>query len=64
VSVRLPNRPVGEAISAFGRVDSIVNNAQSFAPHLTVDEIPEEYIRTNFESGFMGSLQFMQVAFP
>ena len=58
------NRAVSEAVSRFGRLDTLVNNAHTFAPLFSVEETPEADFRTHMESGFYGTLYFMQAAFP
>jgi NAD(P)-dependent dehydrogenase (short-subunit alcohol dehydrogenase family) len=58
------DRAVKEAISAFGRLDVVVNNAHSFTLHVGVEKIAEEHMRTQLETALIGSLQFMQAAFP
>lgn len=58
------NRAVAEAISAFGRLDLLVNNAHTFSSYFDLDETPEDNFRTHMESGFFGTLYFMQAAFP
>ncbi len=58
------NRAVSEALSRFGRLDVLVNNAHTFAPLFSVEETPEADFRTHMESGFYGTLYFMQAAFP
>jgi NAD(P)-dependent dehydrogenase (short-subunit alcohol dehydrogenase family) len=58
-------RAAAEAESAFGRADILVNNAHSFTnPHYSVEETPEEFYRIHMESGFFGTLYFMQELFP
>jgi NAD(P)-dependent dehydrogenase (short-subunit alcohol dehydrogenase family) len=57
-------RAIAEAVSAYGRLDVVINNAHSFTPNLPLDETPEADMRTHFESGFMGTFYFMQAAFP
>ncbi|HWA66495.1 MAG TPA: SDR family oxidoreductase [Mycobacteriales bacterium] len=58
---------IGAAVAAtldrFGRIDGLVNNAQmvSLGPVL---EITEADARRTWESGFLGSLWFMQAAHP
>ena len=58
------HRAVSEAVSRFGRLDTLVNNAHTFAPLLSVEETPEADFRSHMESGFYGTLYFMQAAFP
>jgi NAD(P)-dependent dehydrogenase (short-subunit alcohol dehydrogenase family) len=57
-------RTVSEAMSAYGRVDILVNNAQTFTDMAPVETIPEENLRINFDTGVIGALQLMQCAFP
>ena len=54
---------VRAALERFGRLDGLVNNAQmvSLGPVL---EITEKDARRTWESGFLGSLWFMQAAYP
>lgn len=55
---------VAEAVSAYGRLDILVNCAQTYTDAMPVETILEENLRINFESGVIGSLQLMQFAFP
>jgi NAD(P)-dependent dehydrogenase (short-subunit alcohol dehydrogenase family) len=58
-------RVVVAAISMWGRVDVVVNNAHTFTNYLALeDEKLEDNIRVDMESAFIGSLQMMQCAFP
>jgi NAD(P)-dependent dehydrogenase (short-subunit alcohol dehydrogenase family) len=54
---------VTAALERFERIDGVVNNAQmvSLGPVL---EITEKAARRTWESGFLGSLWFMQAAYP
>lgn len=54
---------VAAATSEFGRLDAVVNNAQQVALG-PVLEVTEGDARRTWESGFLGSLYFMQAAFP
>jgi NAD(P)-dependent dehydrogenase (short-subunit alcohol dehydrogenase family) len=54
---------VAAAIARFGRIDGVVNNAQMVALG-PVLEITEVDARRTWESGFLGSLWFMQAAYP
>lgn len=47
----------------FGRLDGLVNNAQMVALGPVLD-ITEKDARRTWESGFLGSLWFMQAAYP
>jgi NAD(P)-dependent dehydrogenase (short-subunit alcohol dehydrogenase family) len=55
---------VAEAVDAFGRLDILVNNAHTFTPHASMEEIPEEDFRLELDTGFFGTVHFMQAAFP
>lgn len=58
-------RTVAEAISAWGRVDVLVNNAHTFTDFLPLED-PKmaANVRIDMESAFIGSLQLMQLCFP
>jgi NAD(P)-dependent dehydrogenase (short-subunit alcohol dehydrogenase family) len=56
-------RAVSEAISAFGRLDIVVNNAHSFTPTLPLEDTPIEDFRTHMDSGYLGAVYFMRAAF-
>jgi NAD(P)-dependent dehydrogenase (short-subunit alcohol dehydrogenase family) len=58
-------KTVAEAISRWGRVDVLVNNAHTFTDFLPVED-PKmvDNVRIDLESAFIGSLQLMQQAFP
>jgi NAD(P)-dependent dehydrogenase (short-subunit alcohol dehydrogenase family) len=58
-------KAVDEAISAWGRIDVIVNNAHTFTDYLAIEDPKlEDNIRIDMDSAFIGSLQMMQCAFP
>jgi NAD(P)-dependent dehydrogenase (short-subunit alcohol dehydrogenase family) len=58
-------KTVGTAISAFGRLDVLVNNAHSFTDFMPLENPKlEDNIRVDMDSAFIGSLQLMQCAFP
>jgi NAD(P)-dependent dehydrogenase (short-subunit alcohol dehydrogenase family) len=54
---------VAAALETFGRIDGLVNNAQMVALG-PVLEITEKDARRTWESGYLGSLWFMQAAYP
>jgi NAD(P)-dependent dehydrogenase (short-subunit alcohol dehydrogenase family) len=51
-------------IEKFGHLDVLVNNAQSSAPGLEFEKIDDATIAMTIESGFLGTLYFMQASFP
>lgn len=56
---------VNRAISEWGRVDTLVNNAHTFTDYLALEDPKmEENCRTDFQSSFFGSLQLMQLCHP
>jgi NAD(P)-dependent dehydrogenase (short-subunit alcohol dehydrogenase family) len=57
------NATVAATLETFGRIDGLVNNAQMVALG-PVLEITEKDARRTWESGFLGSLWFMQAAYP
>jgi hypothetical protein len=54
---------VAATLDRFGRIDGVVNNAQMVALG-PVLEITEKDARRTWESGFLGSVWFMQAAHP
>ncbi|HTZ71182.1 MAG TPA: SDR family NAD(P)-dependent oxidoreductase [Acetobacteraceae bacterium] len=57
-------RAVAAAAAQFGRLDILVNNAQSSSPGVPFEEMDDATIRLTIESGLFGTLQHMQAAFP
>lgn len=59
------SKVVDRAISEWGRVDTLVNNAHSFTDYLPLEDPKmEENCMIDFQSAFFGSLQFMQLCHP
>ncbi len=58
-------KTVDLAISEWGRVDILVNNAHSFTDYLPLSEANmEDNCKIDFQSAFFGSLQLMQLCYP
>jgi NAD(P)-dependent dehydrogenase (short-subunit alcohol dehydrogenase family) len=57
-------RAVQAAIDAYGRLDVLVNNAQSTRNGVKIEDIDESLLKLTFGSGFLGTLNHMQAAFP
>ena len=57
-------RAVQLALDRFGRLDILVNNAQSSKPGTPLEETDDETIRLTVESGLYGTIHHMQAAFP
>lgn len=56
---------VNRAISEWGRVDGLVNNAHTFTDYLALEDPKmEENCMVDFQSAFFGSLQLMQLCHP
>lgn len=58
------NETVAATIARFGRLDILVNNAQSSTPGLALENIDDETIALTLESGLLGTLYYMQASFP
>ncbi|MET0587961.1 MAG: SDR family oxidoreductase [Novosphingobium sp.] len=57
------NRTIGAAVERFGRIDILVNNAQT-TRQAGVESITDESIALTFGSGLFGTLFHMQGAYP
>lgn len=58
------DKTVAEAIERFGRIDILVNNAQSSKPGVPLEQVDDETFALSLESGLMGTFYFMQAVFP
>ncbi len=56
-------RMVAETVDAFGRLDALVNNAQSSVQRMLA-ETSDDDVMLAFRSGALGTLYTMQAAFP
>jgi len=57
-------RIVADAVGRFGRLDVLVNNAQSFAPYTPLEQVTDEQLDLVLRTGPKGTLWAMQAAFP
>ena len=57
------DRTIASAVEQFGRLDILVNNAQSTG-QAKVEEITDELVSLTLGSGLLGTLYHMQAAFP
>jgi NAD(P)-dependent dehydrogenase (short-subunit alcohol dehydrogenase family) len=58
-------KTVDQAVSSWGRIDILANNAHTFTDYMAIDNPKlEDNIRVDMESAFIGSLQLMQGVFP
>ena len=55
---------VKATVDTYGTVDVVVNNAQAIVPSAPVEETTYENMLKAWESGVIGSLNYMQAAFP
>ena len=55
---------VKATIEAYGTVDVVVNNGQAIVPSAPVEETSYDNMLKAWESGVIGSLNYMQAAFP
>lgn len=55
---------VAATIDRFGRIDILVNNAQRILDMHPLETWTEEEMRTVWESGYLGTWNFMQACFP
>lgn len=58
------NHVAAEAMKAFGRIDILVNAAQSSTPGIKLEDIAEEQWESTLQSGLFGSFYFMQACLP
>src|SRR5690606_9404397 len=55
---------VDSVVGAFGRVDGLVNNAQSFRPITMIEDVTERDMDLLYRTGPLGTLWAMQAVFP
>ena len=55
---------VAETMDRFGRVDGLINNAQTFRPLSPIAEVSESDIDVFYDSGVKGTLWAMQAVYP
>ena len=55
---------VAAAVERFGRVDALVNNAQTFRPQAPLATVAEDDVDVFYESGVKGTLWGMQAVYP
>ena len=55
---------VDQTMSAFGRVDGLINNAQTFRPMASIAEVTERDLDVFYTSGVKGTLWAMQAVYP
>lgn len=55
---------VSQTIAEYGKLDILINCAQTFRPDVKVEDVSWENITTVYESGVFGAWRLMQAAFP
>jgi NAD(P)-dependent dehydrogenase (short-subunit alcohol dehydrogenase family) len=55
---------IGATVDRFGRIDALVNNAQTFRPMASMATVTEEDFEVFHRSGVLGTLWAMQAAYP
>jgi NAD(P)-dependent dehydrogenase (short-subunit alcohol dehydrogenase family) len=55
---------VAQTVARFGRVDALVNNAQTFRPMAPVADVSEDDVDVFYTSGVKGTLWAMQAVYP
>lgn len=55
---------IAAAVESFGTVDILVNNAQIIPPPTPLEDYTEQQMKDVYESGLMGTFNFMQACFP
>jgi NAD(P)-dependent dehydrogenase (short-subunit alcohol dehydrogenase family) len=55
---------IAATIERFGQLDVLVNNAQTLAMGIPLEDLSDDDIAKTLESGLMGTLYHMQAAFP
>jgi NAD(P)-dependent dehydrogenase (short-subunit alcohol dehydrogenase family) len=55
---------VAATVDQFGRVDALVNNAQTFRPLAPIADVAEDDVDVFYNSGVKGSLWAMQAVYP
>ena len=55
---------VARTVDRFGRVDALINNAQTFRPQAALADVTEEDLDVFYNSGVKGTLWAMQAVYP
>lgn len=58
------NEAVAATVERFGRLDIVVNNAQSSEPGVLLENLSDEQIALTMESGLLATIYYMQAALP
>jgi NAD(P)-dependent dehydrogenase (short-subunit alcohol dehydrogenase family) len=55
---------IAQTVERFGRVDALVNNAQTFRPLAAIADVSEDDVDVFYTSGVKGTLWAMQAVYP
>jgi NAD(P)-dependent dehydrogenase (short-subunit alcohol dehydrogenase family) len=55
---------VAQTVERFGRVDALINNAQTFRPLAAIADVTEDDVDVFYRSGVKGTLWAMQAVYP
>lgn len=55
---------IARAIAVFGRLDILVNNAQSSTPGVMLEDLDDDSLALTLESGLFGTIHHMRAALP
>ena len=55
---------VAQTVARFGRVDGLINNAQTFRPLAPIADVSADDVDVFYNSGVKGSLWAMQAVYP
>jgi NAD(P)-dependent dehydrogenase (short-subunit alcohol dehydrogenase family) len=55
---------VAQTVDTFGKVDAIINNAQTFRPNAPMEKIEADDVDVFYRSGVLGTLWAMQAVYP
>ncbi len=58
------NNAVQQTVDAFGRVDVLINNAQTAVTGVNLEDQSVEDIMVGMDSGFLASFRYMKACFP
>lgn len=55
---------VAQVVERLGRVDALINNAQTFRPNAPMADVAADDVDVFYQSGVLGSLRAMQAVYP
>jgi NAD(P)-dependent dehydrogenase (short-subunit alcohol dehydrogenase family) len=58
------NDAVRQTVQKFGRIDMLINNAQTAVTGVPIEEQTVDYVMVGIDSGFLASFRYMKACFP